>query len=205
MKDRKKDERVRTWVFIAYPESMPENWRDILAELGVPWACSPLHDEDVYDGGEKKKPHYHFVLSFSGPKSFDQVKEITDKLNAPIPDKCHSVRGAVRYFLHLDSPEKFNYSSRRNEIQAGGGFDVEDALKLSSSEEEEIAQNIESVIYEKCVMEYVDLAYWVRKYHPEWRKVLKTNSYHFTQIMKSLRHGRHIVDIETGEVVYGES
>lgn len=198
-----KDNRSRTWAFIAYPESMPENWREVLDSLSVPWACSPLHDSDVLDSGtgEKKKPHFHFVISFQGKKSYEQIKEITDKLNAPVPEKCHSIRGAVRYFLHLDSPDKFNYSSRRSEIQSGNGFDVEDALKLSSSEEETIALEIEQVIYAKRVAEYSHLAYWVRKYHPEWRSVLKKNSFHLSLIIKSYRHGGELIDIETGEVV----
>ena len=64
-----KDNRSRTWAFVAYPESMPENWREILDALSVPWACSPLHDKDINETtGEVKKPHRHFVMSFPGKK-----------------------------------------------------------------------------------------------------------------------------------------
>lgn len=112
-----KDNRSRTWAFVAYPESMPENWREILDALSVPWACSPLHDKDINETtGEVKKPHRHFVMSFPGKKSYEQIKEITDKLNAPVPQKCLSIRGAVRYFLHLDNPEKRSIETARTKF-----------------------------------------------------------------------------------------
>ena len=197
-----KDDRTRTWAFVAYPESLPPNWRAVLDELYVPWACSPLHDKDINETtGEPKKPHYHVVLSFDGKKSYEQIKEITDKLNAPAPQKCRSVRGAVRYMAHLDNPEKAQYSV--SDITSGMGFDVDDALKLSATEKDQILQTLENVIWTKHVSEYAHLAYWVSKYHPEWRQTLKENSYHIGQIIKSIRHGQDVplIDLETGEAV----
>ena len=41
---KKKDVRARTWTFVQYPESAPENWRDILDGYHIPWVESPLHD-----------------------------------------------------------------------------------------------------------------------------------------------------------------
>lgn len=197
-----KDDRARTWAFVAYPESLPPNWRAVLDEMNVPWACSPLHDKDVNTTGEPKKPHYHLVLSFSGPKSYEQVKEITDKLKATVPQKCYSVRGAVRYMAHLDNPEKAQYST--SDITCGMGFDVDDALKLSATEKDQILQRLEDFIFERHVREYAHLAYWVSKYHPEWRETLKCNSYHIGQIIKSIRNSGEenpLIDLETGEVV----
>jgi len=197
-----KDDRTRTWAFVAYPESLPSNWREMLDEMFVPWACSPLHDKDVNETtGEPKKPHYHVVLSFEGKKSYEQVKEITDKLNATAPQKCRSVRGAVRYMAHLDNPEKAQYST--SDITSGMGFDVDDALKLSATEKDQILQRIEDFIWAKHVKEYAHLAYWVSKYHPDWRETLKSNSYHIGQIVKSIRNNEEcpLVDLETGEPV----
>lgn len=198
-----KDDRTRTWAFVAYPESLPPNWRAVLDEMSVPWACSPLHDKDVNETtGEPKKPHYHVVLSFEGKKSYEQVKEFTDKLKATVPQKCHSVRGAVRYMAHLDNPEKAQYST--SDITCGMGFDVDDALKLSATEKDQILQRLEDFIFERHVREYAHLAYWVSKYHPEWRETLKCNSYHIGQIIKSIRNSGEenpLIDLETGEVV----
>lgn len=206
IKTKQKDNRSRTWAFVAYPESMPEDWKTILDSLSVPWACSPLHDSDINETtGEKKKPHYHFVLSFDGKKSYEQIEEITSKLKATVPQRCLSIRGAVRYFLHLDNPEKAQYTSRKNEIMSGGAFDVEDALKLSATEKDDIVEKLEDIIYSKHVNEYANLSYWVKTYHKEWREVLKANSFHLSQIIKSLRHTRSLIDIETGEVVFDDN
>lgn len=52
-----KDKRFKTraWTFIVYPDSAPDNWRDILDELHIPWVESPLHDKDQNPTGEQKK------------------------------------------------------------------------------------------------------------------------------------------------------
>ena len=68
-----------------YPESAPENWRDILDDYHIPWVESPLHDKDVNPDGEIKKAHWHIGLFFSGKKSYGQILEITNKLNCPAP------------------------------------------------------------------------------------------------------------------------
>lgn len=198
-----KDDRTRTWAFVGYPESMPENWRETLDGLGVPWCRSPLHDKDVNETtGEPKKPHWHFVLSFEGVKSYEQVAAITSQLGGTIPQRCHSIRGAVRYMAHLDNPEKAQYNT--TDIVAGMGFDLANALKLSATEQGEILHKLESIIWEKCVKEYADLAYWVCKYHPEYRETLMSHSYHLSQIVKSIRHGEYVVDLETGEPICGQ-
>ena len=44
-------DRTRTWLFIAYPESVPEKWEEILTDYGVPWGRSPLHDSDKNGDG----------------------------------------------------------------------------------------------------------------------------------------------------------
>lgn len=199
--EKKKDDRARSWVFIAYPESVPTNFDEILGGLGVPFARSPLHDKDLNPDGKPKKPHWHFVLTFSGKKSFEQVKEITDSLNAPIPQRCKDVRGAVRYFLHLDNPSKHDYSSRKSEILTGFGFDLDDALKLSKTEAGEILADLKRVIYDKGVSEFADLDYYVNKYHKEWAETLNSNCFSLCQIIKSVRNSKRVIDLETGEVV----
>lgn len=40
-------EKGRDWTFIVYPESAPENWREILDETHLRWIESPLHDKDI--------------------------------------------------------------------------------------------------------------------------------------------------------------
>lgn len=57
-----KETRTRNWSVIVYPESAPENWRQILDESHIEWIESPLHEFDTNPTGEIKKPHYHILL-----------------------------------------------------------------------------------------------------------------------------------------------
>lgn len=127
---KKPEERVRNWVFIVYPESLPLNWRDVLDDYHVPWCESPLHDRDLNPDGDLKKPHIHVCLFFDGPKSYNQILEITNKVNGTIPQKIASAKGMIRYLVHLDNPEKAQYSF--SDILCHSGFDYECYLKPNS-------------------------------------------------------------------------
>ena len=126
------DGRARIWNAIVYPDSAPANWRDVLDEEHIEWAESPLHEFDVNPTGEIKKPHWHIVLSFDGKKSYEQIVDLLAPIRCPIPKRCQSLKGSVRYFAHLDNPEKFQYPVTG--IVGHGGFDVAAALAPSSAQ-----------------------------------------------------------------------
>ena len=73
------------WAFVLYPESAPENWLEELQFTGLQIAISPLHDKDINPDGEIKKAHYHVILIYDGPTTYNNVKQLTDRLNQPIP------------------------------------------------------------------------------------------------------------------------
>ena len=81
----KRSARKDFWLFEFYPDSAPENWREIINSWLVDCLVSPLHDSDVNEDGTPKKPHWHGILFFDGQKSFEQVKELIAPLNGPIP------------------------------------------------------------------------------------------------------------------------
>ena len=86
--------KKRNWAFVLYTESAPENWRDILVQSGVEIAISPYHDKDKNPTGEDKKPHYHIILCYPGPTTFNNVKSlVVDRLGQPIPIYLESVKG----------------------------------------------------------------------------------------------------------------
>lgn len=195
--------RVRNWCAVVYPDSAPENWKDILDSLNVKWACSPLHDKDVDDDGQLKKPHWHIVVCYSGNKSFEQVVEdVTEPLNAPIPQICRDVRSSVRYFIHKDHPHKFQYSQA--DIEAYGGFDVGDVFQLSKSEKTQMLTDISLFIREFDIKEYWDLLFYAVDENADWVQVIQDNSMFFERLLKSNRHrvrSANIVDTETGEIL----
>lgn len=190
-----KSKRFLSWTCVVYPgESLPENWKEIIGELMVPYAISPLHDKDVNANGEPKKAHRHLLLSFHSVKSYNQVEEITKRLGAPAPQPCRDTRGMVRYFLHLDNPEKAPY--KREDIEFGCGFDLENALKATATEEEEILDEMCDFIETQWITEFCDFNSFVRKEKKEWRTVLRKNCFYISQIIKSQRHSS---ERETGD------
>lgn len=191
----KKDNRKRNWTAIVYPESAPENWQEILNEEHIEWVVSPLHDKDITGTGEAKKPHYHIALLFDGNKSFEQIKEITDKINAPIPKPIASVRALIRYFAHLDDADKVQYPI--SEIKAFGGVDLAELLKPTSSSRYEMIAEMGEYIQENEITEFIDFFIFCKKNHFEdWFPLLcDSSSFVIDKVIKSNRHRPSKADV----------
>lgn len=148
-----KNIKKRNWSFLVYLDSCPDDWIDILQLKGLPFAISPLHDKDINPDGTPKKPHYHVILVFGAPTTFNNVKSITDELNQPIPIPLESVRGMYRYFTHKDNPEKYQYDEKY--IRLFNAFDVTDVL--NNFEVYTGLKDIQLLIIENDLLEYSDL------------------------------------------------
>lgn len=179
--------RSRNWAFILYPESAPNDWLEIMQEEMTPFVVSPLHDTDINEGtGELKKAHFHILVTYGNVKTFEQVKELTERLRAPQPQMAKNVIGVVRYMAHLDYPDKFQYS--KNDIKAYAGFDLESVFKLSTSDKKQISKDILNHIMENDITEYYFLVKYCLENNEEWFDYLNSNSYMAMNFIKSLRH-----------------
>ena len=83
----KKNTKKRNWAFVLYPESAPEDWKEQLQLAGLQCAISPLHDKDLNADGTPKKAHYHIILVYGNPTTYNNVKTLTDRLNKTIPQQ----------------------------------------------------------------------------------------------------------------------
>lgn len=165
------DKRTRNWLFVIYPESAPEDWRRLLRDEGVPCAVSPLHDKDANPNGDPKKSHWHVILSFSGVKTQRQVKEITDKLNAPLPQACKDIRGACRYLCHMDNPEKAQYDVAG--IECMNGFDFVSKVGSSADVDESIREMMAWCMENECDS-FFRLSNYAAENRPDWFRVITT-------------------------------
>lgn len=161
-----KNVKGRDWTFIVYPESAPVSWREILNDTHLRWVESPLHDKDINPDGEIKKAHWHILLTYDGPVNIVAVKKITNKLNAPVPQKISSAKGLVRYMIHLDNPEKFQYS--RSDIKGHNGADVASYFELSATNKLMIMKDIVRYIYENEVDNYSDFLMYCIENKDDW-------------------------------------
>ena len=187
-----KESRTRNWMIVVYPDSAPSNWRDVLDELHIEWVESPLHEFDTNANGEVKKAHWHVLLMFGGVKTYEQVCECIVSLNCPIPQRCHSAKGAVRYMAHLDNPEKHQYPV--SEILSHGGVDLAELLRPSSSERYTIIRDMCDFIRENQITEFQDLMdYAMAERFDDWFPLLCDNSaYVVGQYIKSQRHRQEV-------------
>lgn len=175
------DGRARSWTFIVYPGEICDNWRTMLDSLHLEWVESPFHDKDLNPTGEEKKPHIHVLVQFTNVKSYDQLVDILrNSFNhgksetipgCTYPQKCHNVKGLIRYFMHWDNPEKYRYSV--TDLVCHGGACVDDYLKPSPSERYEMIGEIEQFIEDNRILEISEINAIARDCYPDtWHCVL---------------------------------
>lgn len=172
---KKKDERSKNWTCIIYPESVLENWKDIIEEQHIEWVESPLHDKDLYADGTPKKAHQHILLCFSSNKSNEQIAEFTASFNGTIPQPCRNLKGMVRYFAHMDSPEKAQYDIK--DIIAHGGMSIDSYLSIGKIDRHAILKDMISYIRENHVTNFSDFTnYCMTEKYDAWFSLLCDNS-----------------------------
>jgi hypothetical protein len=179
--------KKRNWAFVLYPESAPADWFERLQLTGLQCAVSPLHDCDLNPTGEPKKAHYHIILCYSGPTSYNVVKQLTDGLNQPIPQALEQVRGYYRYLTHKDNPEKAQYND--NEIKTINGFNISDYVELTKSEVIEVKKSLQQLIIHLDLFEYSDfMDYLLENDLSLEYDVASSNTYFFEKYISSRRN-----------------
>ena len=226
MNEKKTSVKKRNWAFLIYPTkeqlidlkseytgidgygTVPSDWQQRLQLSGLQYAISPLHDKDkLEDGSNKiKKPHFHVIVVYGSPTTYNNVKSLTDSLNSPIPQALEQVKGYYRYLTHKDNPDKYQYEDK--DIYTGGGFNIADFIELSKSEVSEIKFNLQLLIRKENMVEYkVFLDYVQDNLDRVMYDVASNNTMLFNTYLKSNRHiqGQPVkikyVDKVTGEIL----
>ena len=180
-------EKAKYWAFVAYPDSLPENWRDILTATGIPCCVSPLHDADINADETQKKAHYHILLCYGNTTTYNTIKKITDSLNATIPQVVNNLKGYYRYLTHQDNPEKAQYSEV--DIITLNGFNKLDYFDITRNEILSIKRQVKAFIVEHNINEYCDLLDYLDEANlPELLDCAMSNTILFNTYLKSKRH-----------------
>lgn len=169
-------QRHRAFNAVFYPESAPENWREIVAGWQVQ-ALAILHDKD-----EGKKPHYHLLLMFSSMKSLLQVHAITDELGSKELQPSYDMRASARYLLHLDQPEKVQYPFSALESFSGAS-----ALDLTAPIGDP-SPEILAWVREQGVTEYFKLIDYCLDEKMEWYVWCRTHTMFLRGYLDSTRY-----------------
>jgi hypothetical protein len=158
--------RARVWTFLLYPDSLPENFREIIEgetekteDIAlVPLFLSPIHDKDIADEGKGyngtiyKKPHYHAMITYSQVKSYKQVLAMVKILGASHVSQVHSTSAMIRYFIHADHKDKAPY--KREDIRAFNGADIDNIFEKNDQEINGILKSLIELIDDNDILEY---------------------------------------------------
>ena len=175
--------RYRNYATVVYPDSAPENWQDIIAELKIPVFISPLHDKDKNANGEDKKPHYHVELLFDGLKTKSQAEEVIKSFGGVGCEVVNSSRAYARYLCHLDNPEKAQYDI--GEVKAYGGADYMTIIGTMADKAKAIREMLQ-FIEEEDVTCFADLMMHASIHRSDWFDCLiNSGAYVIKEYIKS--------------------
>lgn len=146
--------RGKSYTLIVFIDDLPDElkdgkWKQLIIDLGFKCAFSPLHDRDVNADGTPKKPHYHVVIygSSNWISLIDLIDLVRDKFQGkgvPVPEKVPNLDGLLRYFTHIDNPDKAQYS--KSGIECHGGLSIERAYRVSKMEHDVMVRDMISLI-----------------------------------------------------------
>lgn len=167
--------RTRVYWSILYPDSCHPQWRDILSSVHcIPFVCSPLHDKDVNEVDDsQKKPHWHIIIFFDGPKTIEQAQAIFDSIGAIKCKPVESTKGACRYLIHMDNPEKYQYPQEA--VYVFGGIDYQNIINSASDKYKAIREMID-FCKENGIFAYCDLLEYASIYRNDWFTALCDNA-----------------------------
>lgn len=175
--------RTRNYATIVYPESAPDGWQSKLEEQAVKAFISPLHDKDKTENGEKKKEHYHVILSFDSVKTDKQAQNVVSCFGGVGCIAVNSLRSQVRYLTHIDSPDKAQY--QKEDIVCLSGADAVPFF-ADKANDDKIIGDIEDFIIETQCKSFALLAVYARKVKPEWVDVIRSkNCFYIKEFIQS--------------------
>lgn len=216
--EKKQVAKTRGYACVIYTDSAPHNWREILVETHIPALISPYHDRDLNADGTPKKPHYHVMIIFDGPRTHEQAEKILTQIGAANGEvkSLNSITGYARYLCHLDNPDKVQYDQSEVIALAGAEYD---AYINRSEDRQQALREIQEFIDKYAIYSFAALQRYARLNNKVWfRHLNDTCTYSVKEYLKTaywedqddlVRWGYtiadlkyRIVDPQTGEVVY---
>lgn len=191
--------KYRNWTFIVYPDSAREDWKSVLQSFMLETAISPCHDKDINEDGTPKKPHYHVLIMFNGPVTFDYVTKMLEQLaqegkHMPLVKECKSVKGLIKYMKHEHNPEKYQY---QGDIECLNGFDIADYNKTTVTDRKKATREMIIFIKEYDVIEFEDLVNYALVKNELWLDVLtQSETLFFTRYLNSKRNKLSVENIK---------
>lgn len=172
-KEHRKGKQHAIWWGYGYPDSMPEDWREIASKSGYE-ILAMFHDDDVTVDGDLKEPHWHVAVRLSHAGGLEDANAAL----LPLGVKEKSVqwrdswRAVARYLCHLDDPNKAQYSP--DNVLEFGGADYLAAINRQKDKYRIVAAMQAWVAQENCTS-FAKLLDFARDNDMEWFMALCDN------------------------------
>lgn len=126
------------------------------------------------------------VSDINGNVTKKKIGEHISVTGVAMPQRCANKIGAIRYLIHMDNPEKAQYS--KDDIICMGGANIDEMLKASPDETFVLQATVESIIEEQNFTEYAVVAKYLRETDFDLYKTFTTHTMHFNAFIRSRRH-----------------
>lgn len=104
------DKQSRIFLGVLYPDSESYDCQKVISRLEDTFVdlAYIIHDMDVDENGELKKSHIHWCGKRSSPAP---ISTIANALGIAVNniEFCKSWKYSLRYLIHADNPEKYQY------------------------------------------------------------------------------------------------
>lgn len=176
---------VEGWLYRHHLDGFEVEWTDL--EL-MAWVAGQVTKAEVPWIGDLKKPHHHWVCAADGSKSYQQMHELFGGYVTYF-EKVESKRGALKYLIHRNNPEKYQYDF--NDIKTYGGMDISSILAIGEVEQMNYIAHVEDYIFKSNPRSYIQLVRWGRAQDDlNVRKTIQANQYHFKSLLYDLENER---------------
>lgn len=139
--------KARYWTGVLWLENLDENWQDEIADLvQVPFAYC-IHDKDVDEQNEGRKPHVHLILAFSNTTTYNHALQVFKLLGDKAVNTiqaCISIRNTYEYLIHNTEScrKKDKHEYALDERITGNGFDIGFYEQVSVSEKRDMLKEL---------------------------------------------------------------
>lgn len=164
--------KCRNWVAVIYQENLYPNWLATLESMCISAFVSPLHGGD----NEDVKPHYHIVLMYDGPTTYDNALQDFNALGrVKICKLVRSLVGTARYLCHLDNPMKQQFPDWKEQLLEFSGADYEYIIHQPKDSIVELCEIFNKIDVEgiNCWTGFID---YCRFHNPQFLKRILANT-----------------------------
>lgn len=196
MAEEKSQPKATYFTFLLYPESIPDNWIELLESTGLQMAISPLHNKDktekkeLLEQGQKfKKEHYHVIYIAKNAITPEAVRNrikrlLGDKSVNMVQPIATSVVNAYLYLTHesKDAIAKKKHVYDKKDIIHLNNFDIDRFEMFDVHEKRDMINSITEIVRTCELINVIELAEFFDE--EAWIKKLKEEGHTLPNALK---------------------